>query len=358
LTGDVDVHAVPEAALDAGCLEFSAPPVHGGRLLEAVRRFGRPLWDWIDLSTGINPNGWPVPRVPPEVWARLPEDEDGLEIAAAHYYAASGGLPLAGSQAAIRLLPTLRPPGRVGVPEVGYREHAHAWHRAGHRVIALPDGDPGDWLDDGPGHERLDVLIVIHPNNPTGRRWPPATLLDWQARLAARGGWLVVDEAFMDVTPGETVLPYVGRPGLVVLRSLGKFFGLAGARVGFLFAEPELREQAAQALGPWTLSGPARWIARLALEDLVWQAAARIALPQAAERLAELLSHHGLAPTGGTALFQWVRTPKAERWYERLGEHGILIRFFEHPASLRFGLPGCEAEWGRLEHALAALDGC
>jgi cobalamin biosynthesis protein CobC len=353
----MSVSAVLETVPEAALRELSAPPVHGGRLREAARRFGRPLEDWIDLSTGINPNGWPVPAVPPSVWARLPEDDDGLEIAAERYYAASGALPLAGSQAAIQLLPTLRPPGRVGIPEVGYREHAHAWHRAGHRVISLPDGDPGDRLDDGSEHERLDVLVVINPNNPTGRRWPVATLLDWHARLAARGGWLVVDEAFMDATPDESVLPYLGRPGLVVLRSLGKFFGLAGARVGFLFAEPELRERAAQALGPWTLSGPSRWIARSALEDREWQSAMRAALPSVSERLAELLSRRGLTPTGGTALFQWVRTPQAERFHEQLCEQGILTRLFAQPASLRFGLPGCEAEWERLERALASLDG-
>jgi cobalamin biosynthesis protein CobC len=353
----MSVSAVLETVPEAARWALSAPPVHGGRLREAAKRFGRPLEEWIDLSTGINPNGWPAPEVPAAVWGRLPEDDDGLEIAADGYYAASGALPLAGSQAAIQLLPTLRPSGRVGVPEVGYREHAHAWHRAGHRVISLPDGDPGDWLDDGPEHERFDVLIVINPNNPTGRRWPIATLLDWHAHLAARGGWLVVDEAFMDVTPDGSLLPHVGRPGLMVLRSLGKFFGLAGARVGFLFAEPELREQVAQALGPWTLSGPSRWLARLALEDQGWQSATRAALPLASARLAEHLRYHGLAPTGGTALFQWVLTPRAEQLHERLCKQGILTRRFEHPSSLRFGLPGCESEWKRLEQALGALDG-
>ncbi|MGQ9659317.1 MAG: threonine-phosphate decarboxylase CobD [Thermochromatium sp.] len=348
------VSAVADLGVGTEPWDLSAPPAHGGRLRMAARRFGRPLEDWIDLSTGINPTSWPVPAVPARVWARLPEDDDGLELAAERYYAASGVLPLAGSQAAIRLLPTLRPPGRVGVPAVGYREHAHAWHRAGHCVIGLPDGDPGAWLDGVP--EPLDVLVVINPNNPTGRRWPVETLLAWQARLAARGGWLVVDEAFMDVTPEESLLPAMGRPGLVVLRSLGKFFGLAGARVGFLFAEPELRERAAQALGPWTLSGPARWIARLALEDRMWQAAMRAALPLASQRLAELLSRWGLAPAGGTALFQWVRTPKAACLHDQLCAHGILTRLFSQPASLRFGLPGCEAEWECLEHALGALD--
>ena len=341
--------------LPAPASDLSAPPLHGGRLRTAAAQFGRPLADWLDLSTGINPHGWPLPSVPPAVWARLPEEDDGLEQAAERYYAAAAALPLAGSQAAIQLLPTMRPPGLVGIPEVGYREHAYAWHRAGHRVISLRDGDPGAWLDAQSAAERLAVLVVINPNNPTGRCWPVTTLLDWHARLAAHGGWLVVDEAFMDVTPEASLLPYLERPGLVVLRSLGKFFGLAGARVGFLFAEAALREQAAQALGPWSVSGPARWMARLALEDRAWQSAQRQALPLAAARLAAMLTQAGLTPTGGTALFQWVQTPDAERLHTHLCAQGILTRSFAQPASLRLGLPGDAVAWTRLAQALATL---
>lgn len=343
------------SCLPAPAADLTTPPLHGGRLRTAAAQFGRPLADWLDLSTGINPHGWPVPPLPPEVWARLPEADDGLETAAAAYYAAAGALPLAGSQAGIQLLPTLRPPGLVGIPEVGYREHAYAWHRAGHRVISLPDGDPGAWLDTQSAADRLAALIVINPNNPTGRCWPLATLLDWHAHLAAHGGWLIVDEAFMDVTPEASLLPYLDRPGLVILRSLGKFFGLAGARVGFLYAEAALRESAAHALGPWTLSGPARWVARLALEDRAWQQAQRHALPLASARLAALLKQAGLTPTGGTALFQWVQTADAERLHRQLCAQGILTRLFTQPSSLRFGLPGAAAAWTRLEQALATL---
>lgn len=241
------------------------------------------------------------------------------------------------------------------MPDVGYQEHAHAWWRAGHRVVRLPDGDPGARLDGG--KEGIDCLVVINPNNPTGRRWPVETLLDWHDRLAAHGGWLLVDEAFMDATPAESLLPHTGRPGLLVLRSLGKFFGLAGARVGFLFAEPALRERVARALGPWTLSGPSRWVAQVALDAVDWQASTRERLPREAHRLATSLARHGLAPAGGTALFQWVLTPEAESLHVALAEQGILTRHFEHPASLRFGLPGSELGWARLDGALATVAG-
>jgi cobalamin biosynthetic protein CobC len=338
----------------AGSLARTSPPLeHGGRLREAAEGYGIPVQDWLDLSTGINPDGWPVPEVPGSAWARLPEEDDGLEEAAARCYGARGVLPVAGSQAAIQALPLLRTPGRVGIPKVGYREHARAWQRAGHTLVRLVDGDSG--REPGEGLDQLDVLVVINPNNPTGRRWPASTLLDWHARLSARGGWLLVDEAFMDTTPEDSLAPFTDRPGLIVLRSPGKFYGLAGARVGFVLAAAGLREALRSQLGPWTLSGPARHIARLALADRPWQESTRVSLRRASARLAALLSEHGLPPAGGSDLFQWVRTAEATRIQDRLARHGIWVRRFDAPPSLRFGLPGAEAAWTRLESGLRSL---
>ncbi len=324
-------------------------PEHGGQLHAWAERFARPLAEWLDLSTGINPNGWPVPAVPPGIWQRLPEEEDGLASAAAEYYGVDWAVPVAGVQAAIQLLPQLRPSCRVGVLAIGYAEHAYRWQLAGHQVLKLPE----DGLEAAIGE--LDVLVVINPNNPTGRRWPAARLLDWHAGLAVRGGWLVVDESFIDPTPEDSLVQAADRPGLIVLRSLGKFFGLAGARLGFLFAELGLAQQIRQLLGPWPISNPARWIARLALLDHAWQARARTELAVASARLAELLHQHGLSPKGGTALFQWVLTPDAESIQGQLAAQGILVRRFAEPLSLRFGLPADAEGWGRLDQALASL---
>ncbi len=319
---------------------------HGGRLRAAAARYRIPLEDWLDLSTGINPQPWPVPAIPPNVWHRLPEENDGLEAAAQAYYGTPHLLPVAGSQAAIQALPHLRAPCRVGIPTLTYAEHARAWRAAGHQVIPL---DPA--LDNLPAG--LDVLVLVNPNNPTGRRLPPATLLEWHARLAARGGWLVIDEAFMDCIPAASLAPHADRPGLVVLRSFGKFFGLAGARVGFVCADAALLARLDALLGPWTVPGPSRWVAARALADRAWQAATRRRLPEDAARLENLLTRHGLPPTGGCALFQWVRTPHAAALHERLARQGVLVRLFEAPASLRFGLPGRERDWDRLDAALA-----
>lgn len=318
---------------------------HGGKLLAAAARYGIEKDHWLDLSTGINPAGWPVTAIPDAVWQRLPETEDGLLEAAAAYYGCSDILPVAGSQAAIQALPRLRAPCRVGVPHPAYAEHAYAWRAAGHAVVA--------W-DAAMGVDALDVLVLVHPNNPSGQTYQRADLLTWHAELAARGGWLVVDEAFIDVTPQKSLADVCPRPGLIILRSLGKFFGLAGARVGFVLAEPALLEALNKLLGPWAVNAPSRWVARAALADTAWHQAARAALPAASARLAALLRDHGLAPSGGTALFQWVRTPDAAAWHERLARQGILTRLFADPPSLRFGLPHHETDWARLAAALAA----
>lgn len=319
---------------------------HGGRLRRAAHEYGIPLPDWLDLSTGISPFAWPVPAIPPAAWQRLPEDDDGLLEAARAYYAAPALLPVAGSQAAIQALPALRPPGRAGVIAPGYAEHAAAWQRAGHRVeLRAADALVA-------AAERYDTLVLIHPNNPGGERFDPQVLLRAHAALAARGGWLVVDEAFMDATPQHSLCPYADREGLIVLRSVGKFFGLAGARAGFVSAAPALLDALRERLGPWTLGGPTRHVLKQALADRAWQAQARERLHAASERLAALLSRHGLHPAAGCALFQWCRHAQAATLHRALAQRGVFTRLFDTPASLRFGLPGDEAAFARLDAAL------
>jgi cobalamin biosynthetic protein CobC len=316
---------------------------HGGRLAKAAAAHGIPLDKWVDLSTGIHPVGYPVPPVPADCWRRLPEDEDGLLDVAAGYYGTSQLLACAGSQAAIQTLPLLRPSCRVGILSPTYAEHAHAWRQAGHQVQEITEYDP-----------TLDVLLVVNPNNPTGRLIPPQTLLQWHAELARKGGWLVVDEAFMDATPQHSLAAHAGLPGLVILRSLGKFFGLAGIRAGFVLGWPELLGAMQEKLGPWSVPAPTRWVTRQVLADKPWQDANRIWLVEQSAKLAELLTRHGLRPSGGTALFQWVNTSEAQAIHLRLARLGILTRLFTATSSLRFGLPENERAWAKLDYLLTS----
>jgi cobalamin biosynthetic protein CobC len=316
---------------------------HGGNLRQATARFGRS--DWLDLSTGINPQWYPAPALAPDVWHRLPEADPDLEAAACACYGAARMLAVAGTQAAIQALPRLRAPARVTVAAPSYAEHAHQWGRHGHALQQVGYADLDAAL---PG---CDVLVVCNPNNPTGALVAPATLLDWAGQLAARGGWLVVDEAFGDTIPAASV-SHSGAAGLIVLRSVGKFFGLAGLRLGFVAAEPDVLGGLAELLGPWTVSRAAQQVATAALRDRDWQHAMREQLQASGERLQRLLRVHGIVASG-TALFQWWPEPRAEQFWRHMAERGIWVRLFVHAArGIRLGLPPDEAGWQRLANAL------
>ncbi len=317
---------------------------HGGNLLEASRRFGRE--QWIDLSTGLNPHGYPAPVVDPAAWHRLPQADPLLLQQAARYYRAPTLLTVAGTQAAIQVLPRLRAPSRVVVAAPSYAEHAHHWAMHGHTMQQVPY----DQLD--AALSGCDVMVVCNPNNPTGETIAPSRLLAWAATLAERGGWLVVDEAFADTDPGLSVASSSCHPGLIVLRSIGKFFGLAGARVGFVAAAPALLARLADELGPWTISGPAQQICIAALSDRPWQVDALRKLQGAGERLHALLATHAIT-SHGTPLFQWWPEPDAEAFWRHMAERGIWVRLFTtHARGIRLGLPANEASWRLLEAAL------
>ncbi len=320
---------------------------HGGRLGRAAARHGIARERWLDLSTGVSPYAWPVPPAPDTAWHRLPEDDDGLLSAAREYYGAGHLLPVAGSQAAIAALPRLRGPSRVAVIAPAYAEHAHAWRRAGHDVVTVSLAD----VRERPA--AFDVVVLIRPNNPTGDFLSRAdTLMLHESMGEAR--WLIVDEAFIDVRPEESLVSEA-REGLIVLRSVGKFFGLAGARAGFVAASPTILDALAEELGPWTLSGPTRDAVTRALRDIVWQVSVRESLRRGSARLAALLAAHGLAPDGGCEFFQYVRHAEAAAIAEALCRHAVLVRVFDDPSALRFGLPGDEANVARLDRALAEV---
>ncbi|ATG88569.1 threonine-phosphate decarboxylase CobD [Methylomonas koyamae] len=322
---------------------------HGGRLRQAANRYGIPLPQWLDLSTGVNPNGWPVPAVPAECWQRLPEDDDALMPAARAYYRNASILAVAGSQAAIQTLPQLRRQSRVGVLAPAYAEHAANWRHAGHHLIEL--AAQAEAVEQA--LDNLEVLIVVNPNNPTGTLWEPDRLLSWHRHLHRRGGWLIVDEAFIDTMPEYSLSALPVRPGLVVLRSIGKFFGLAGIRCGFAIAEARLLARLAEALGPWPISYPSRYVAAAALADSGWQQKNTLELKQQGRRLRQLLDAAGFTPAGGCDLFQWVADANAASLHDALARQGILTRLFDSPSSLRFGLPGGEQAWQMFAQVLA-----
>ena len=325
---------------------------HGGQLSLLRRRYPEAPEPPIDLSTGINPFPYPVPPIPETAYTRLPEPVHirALKEAAAAAYGARDPDLIAvapGTQILISTLPRILPAERVVVRSPTYGEFAAAWSAAGATVVESAGIES---LEEG------DVAILCNPNNPDGRGLAPERLRQLQDRRAPAGGRLIVDEAFAEFSEAElSIVPAAPRPGTIVLRSFGKAYGLAGMRLGFLIAEPDIARQVEEALGPWPVSGMAIHVAVAALGDEGWREEMTERLARTCRRLDTLLSSQGLEAVGGTSLFRLVRHDKAPEIAAALGRAGILVRDFpERPDWLRFGMPPDGVAWKRLEAALAA----
>lgn len=320
---------------------------HGGSLAVARDHFPGAPEPWIDLSTGINPHPYPIGDIPLERWTRLPES---VEIARLETCAASAyGCPdpgfvaaAPGTQALIQLIPQILKARHVGIVGFTYQEHATVWRAAGAEVATF------EGFDD-PGLDGSDVVVLVNPNNPDGRFVPPDGIRRAAARLATRGGALIVDEAFIDVLRlGASVVGDLPE-GTLVMRSFGKTYGLAGLRLGFALARPPITDRIRAALGPWAVSGPAVEIGIRALADRAWLDLAIRRLEADAIRLDGLMTAAGFAALGGTALFRLYDHPRSDNWFERFGRAGILVRPFpDRPTWLRLGLPASEEAWARL----------
>jgi cobalamin biosynthesis protein CobC len=332
------------------------PLAHGGDLAAARRMFPGAPEPFIDLSTGINPHSWPHPRplpaLPPEIFSRLPDRASirQLAAAAAEVYGAPSAknvVPAPGTQILLPQVAGLAKPGKALILRTTYAEHSRAAQLAGHAVSVVSDVNE---------LQRADLAIVVNPNNPDGRIVEKRTLLGVADGLHSNGGILVVDESFADVAPPETSLAgETDHDNIVVLRSFGKFYGLAGLRLGFVITSSHLANRLDTMLGPWAVSGPAVAIGQQALADAEWKRRTLERLAADAWRLDELLIKAGLEIVGGTSLYRLTRSPDARDMFDRLGRAGILVRrFTEEPTWLRWGLPASENEWQRLSAALRA----
>lgn len=332
---------------------MSKPIVHGGGVTEAVALFGGNPGDWLDLSTGINPNPVTLPDIPVSAWHRLPDRHlvDAARQAAARYYRCGFGqpLPVPGTQSVIQLLPRLVPSGRrVAIFAPTYGEYARVFSAAGYAVDEVTSPDQL-----APEHS---LVVVVNPNNPTGRAYPPSELSALANRLEMSGGLLLVDEAFGDTQPDLSIVPVAAEHGnLIVFRSFGKFFGLAGLRLGFVIAADAVLSDFAEWLGPWSVSGPALVIGRALMERDTAPVQAAILKRKAG--LDAVLRRAGLTIAGGTPLFTLVDHPRGAHLHEQLCRAHILTRKFSYaPTWLRIGLAPDAAGDTRLENALRLAD--
>ena len=329
--------------------DFGTFTYHGGALEVARRLAPNAPEPWIDLSTGINPHAYPLPDLEPEAWSRLPESGAlaKLEAVAARRY---GAAPLSvvagpGSQALIQALSRILAHRAVGALGPTYSGFASGFGVTGARFVEVNRFEELDGFD---------VAIVVNPNNPDGRFTPRAALLDLHERLAGRRGTLIVDEAFADFdAESESLAPMLPTNRVVVLRSFGKAYGLAGLRLGFALAAPDIIASLRAALGPWPVSGPAIAIGVRALADSDWLEATRARLGQDAARLDLLLQNAGWRIIGGKSLFRLAARADARAAFEQLLAAGILARpFADAPDRVRFGIPADETAWERLATAL------
>ena len=317
---------------------------HGGNLDSAVQRYGGRAQDWIDLSTGINRSPYPVGEIEQHAWSALPSRSniDSLLQAARQAYATDASiLAVAGAQAAIQCLPNLTRGGRARILAPTYNEYAGVLSAAGGDVTEVST------LDALAG---ADLAIVVNPNNPDGRRHDRADLL----ALSPRVGRLVIDESFADALRDLSLASEAGRGGLLILRSFGKFYGLAGLRLGFVLgAEQDIAALSAMA-GPWPVSGAAIAVGRRALRDSDWARATTARLKRDCVRLDAEVTSQGWRLIGGTPLFRLYDVGDALAAQEKLARGRIWSRVFsQQPGWLRLGLPGDETEWARLSAALA-----
>ena len=363
--------------------------VHGGQLSTIAQRYQIEEKDWLDLSTGIAPIAYPVGIIPTACWQRLPQNNEGLLHAARGYYQTHNLLPTPGSQSIIQMLPQLcRARGfassKVWLPKVGYQEHRKAWQKAGYQTVDYTDINELDQI------KHKDIVLLINPNNPTGALYSKEHVCQLLKETHSKQGLLIIDEAFMDATGQQSMAQELGRrnramsnpalstetsgehsslnhssnnssnngpnntdksEALIILRSVGKFFGLAGVRLGFVLASKSWLSAMSSSLGPWAVSGPAQFVGERALTDYRWQEEQRIVLTRLSSALETILTQAFAQPVHGTSLFKTVRTPQAPAVFEALCQQGIYVRLCDEKDALRFGIPD-EQGLKRLENAL------
>ncbi|MGH1463759.1 MAG: threonine-phosphate decarboxylase [Cognatishimia sp.] len=305
---------------------------HGGGLDAAIHTYGGSRETWLDLSTGINPQPYPLPEFTANDWGALPDrkaQNDLLTAARTFWNVPTSAAILAapGASSLIARLPNVLPGQNVDIPKPTYNEHAAAYQAQG-------------WREQ---QANADLRVLVHPNNPTGHFWSTADLT---------GAFNVVDESFCDIAPNASMIAQAAQENCLILKSFGKFWGLAGLRLGFVIGNPDILAKLQDSIGPWAVSGPALRTATAALSDHDWAGKTRNRLAQDSQRLDALMTQQGATIAGGCDLFRLYHVDKAQSWQDRLAKHHVWSRIFPYSDTyLRLGLPP-QDRWDQLSKAL------
>jgi cobalamin biosynthetic protein CobC len=319
---------------------------HGGGIDRAISLYGGEKADWLDLSTGINPAPYPIADMPEDIWHRLPDDSllDACLKAARKYYDVpedAGIVAAPGTQAIIQRLPALLPSPDIAIVSPTYNEYERCYAEAGSHVHKAGD------FDAAVGSSK--TIVVGNLNNPDGR----SADADKIRQAAADGAQIIVDEAFADTAPACSVVSQTKMAGVLVLKSFGKFFGLAGLRLGFAIGAQNQIDALRSSLGPWAVSGPALFVGAKAMGDKVWIDETRLALEARRKQIETMLGHHGFAIEGTTDLFVTASRADSSHVAKVLAQNHILVREFDYaPDWIRFGFPRTDEDFARLEAAI------
>ncbi|GHA56185.1 threonine-phosphate decarboxylase [Amylibacter ulvae] len=310
---------------------------HGGGLDAAMAQFGGTRDHWLDLSTGINPIPYPIGDIPMDSWTRLP-DQDGdntlINAARKFWHVPNGANILASSGVSqiIAMLPQIASGANFQIAKPTYNEHEAAFVHAG---FTLNNSAP--------------VKIYVHPNNPDGK----THVID--DNTLKNADLIIIDESFCDICPSESLVKFATRPNVIILKGLGKFWGLAGLRLGFAIGHPANIQKLRNLIGPWAVSGPAQYIGARALDDTDWITKTRKRLQTDAFRLDKIAIASGLGIIGGTDLFRLYKTNDAVSFQKHLAQNYIWSRIFPYSSEwIRLGLPGQPDHWAQIESALGA----
>jgi len=307
---------------------------HGGKLDAVVRQYGGKKSEWLDLSTGINPKPYPFKQIDKTYWNRLPDDNDfkSLYTAARNFWSPPKSSLLLGApgvSSLIALIPLLQPFKTVSIQNPTYSEYELSFKRVGCKVLDIGG----------------EINVVVNPNNPDGKIQIRDEILKNHKKLT------IIDESFCDLYPENSLVSLAVNPDIIILKSFGKFWGLAGLRLGFAIGTGSTINPIKDALGPWQISGPAFSIGCQALKDTKWAEGTRVDLNKSARRLDLIMDGYKLV--GGTNLYRLYYTKDAQNLTQHLASQKILIRNFDYNKNwVRIGIPGQESDWERLYKAV------
>ncbi len=315
---------------------------HGGDIDLAIKKYGGQRADWIDLSTGINRTSYPWQENVKVELRDLPSNKllRSLEKAASRAYKVAEDKDTAavqGAQQIISLLPIcLKNYNSVAILGPTYNEYEKAFKSSEIKAETVSEVSK---------LSSSDIAIVVNPNNPTGKVIAEEILNDLSKKVRI----LIIDESFK-MFSSRRIQKF---DNVIQINSLGKFFGLAGVRLGFVSGPSNFIKSVRGMLGPWPVSSIAAEIGKIALNDQAWISQMEKILLEGSDVLHRACNRKNWKLIGKTNLFHTYATSSSLKVEKQFAAHYIWIRTFDYSETwVRLGIPTSKYEWTRVRQAL------